>query len=85
MEPGRGFRSVVRIGPAGENLVSFANLNVDTFRHFGRLGPGAVFGSKKLKAMVVFGNLIILYLEKTRRLTAKYIKKFTTELPVLML
>ncbi len=57
MEPGRGFRSVVRIGPAGENLVSFANLNVDTFRHFGRLGPGAVFGSKKLKAMVVFGNL----------------------------
>lgn len=55
LEPGRGFRSIVRIGPAGENLVRFANLNVDTFRHFGRLGPGAVFGSKKLKAMVVFG------------------------------
>ncbi len=56
MEPGRGYRSIVRIGPAGENLVSFANLNVDTFRHFGRLGPGAVFGSKNLKAMVVFGT-----------------------------
>ena len=56
MEPGRGYRSTVRIGPAGENLVSFANLNVDTFRHFGRLGSGAVFGSKNLKAMVVFGT-----------------------------
>ena len=56
LEPGRGFRSIVRMGPAGENLVSFANLNVDTFRHFGRLGPGAVFGSKRLKAMVVFGS-----------------------------
>ena len=56
MEPGRGFRSIVRIGPAGENLVRFANINVDTFRHFGRLGPGAVFGSKNLKAMVVFGT-----------------------------
>lgn len=56
IEPGRGFRSIVRIGPAGENLVSFANLNVDTFRHFGRLGPGAVFGSKNLKALVVFGT-----------------------------
>ena len=56
MEPGRSFRSIVRIGPAGENLVRFANLNVDTFRHFGRLGPGAVFGSKNLKALVVFGD-----------------------------
>ncbi|NLU49475.1 MAG: aldehyde:ferredoxin oxidoreductase [Syntrophomonadaceae bacterium] len=57
LAPGRGFRSIVRIGPAGENLVHFANLNVDTFRHFGRLGSGAVFGSKNLKAMVVYGNL----------------------------
>lgn len=56
-EPGRGFRSIVRIGPAGENLVSFANLNVDTFRHFGRLGSGAVFGAKNLKAIVVYGDL----------------------------
>ncbi|MGE5416112.1 MAG: aldehyde ferredoxin oxidoreductase N-terminal domain-containing protein [Acidobacteriota bacterium] len=56
IEPGRGFRSIVRIGPAGENLVHFASLNVDTFRHFGRLGSGAVFGSKNLKAMVVHGD-----------------------------
>ncbi|MDI6632559.1 MAG: aldehyde ferredoxin oxidoreductase N-terminal domain-containing protein, partial [Thermoanaerobacteraceae bacterium] len=55
-EPGRGHRSAWRIGPAGENQVYFAGLNVDTFRHFGRLGLGAVFGSKNLKAVVVDGT-----------------------------
>ncbi len=56
MESGRGFRSIVRIGQAGEQLVRFACLNVDTYRHFGRLGAGAVFGSKHLKALVVTGE-----------------------------
>ncbi|NPV88061.1 aldehyde:ferredoxin oxidoreductase [Coprothermobacteraceae bacterium] len=51
-----GKRSIVRIGVSGENLVSFAGVNVDTYRHFGRLGLGAVFGSKLLKAMVVWGE-----------------------------
>lgn len=55
-EPGRGYRSTWRIGPAGENMVHFAGLNVDTFRHFGRLGLGTVFGSKNLKAVVVHGT-----------------------------
>ncbi|MEW6448721.1 MAG: aldehyde ferredoxin oxidoreductase N-terminal domain-containing protein [Bacillota bacterium] len=55
-EPGRGHRSTWRIGPAGENLVYLAGVNVDTFRHFGRLGLGAVFGSKNLKAVVVDGT-----------------------------
>ena len=55
--PGRGHRSMLRIGPAGEKLVSFACVNVDTYRHFGRLGFGAVFGSKNLKAMVIYGDL----------------------------
>ena len=54
--PGRGHRSTLRIGPAGEKLVSFACVNVDTYRHFGRLGLGAVFGSKNLKAMVIYGD-----------------------------
>jgi aldehyde:ferredoxin oxidoreductase len=54
--PGRGHRSTLRIGPAGEKLVSFACVNVDTYRHFGRLGFGAVFGSKNLKAMVIYGD-----------------------------
>lgn len=54
--PGRGHRSTLRIGPAGEKLVSFACVNVDTYRHFGRLGFGALFGSKNLKAMVIYGD-----------------------------
>lgn len=55
-EPGKGKRSILRIGPAGENLSSFANVCVDTYRHFGRLGLGAVFGSKNLKAIVCIGD-----------------------------
>ncbi|MBN1661222.1 MAG: aldehyde:ferredoxin oxidoreductase [Anaerolineae bacterium] len=53
---GAGHRSIMRIGPAGERLVRTANVNVDTFRHFGRLGLGALFGSKKLKAVAVIGR-----------------------------
>lgn len=55
-EPGGGKRSIIRIGPAGENLVSYASVCVDTYRHFGRLGLGAVFGSKNLKAITVVGD-----------------------------
>lgn len=53
---GSGKRSIIRIGQAGERLVRFAVVNVDTYRHFGRLGLGTVFGSKLLKAIVVGGN-----------------------------
>lgn len=56
LEQGRGHRSCIRIGPAGEKCVSFANVNVDTYRHFGRLGLGAVFGAKNLKAVVIYGE-----------------------------
>lgn len=55
-EPGMGRRSIIRIGPAGEALVRFAGVVVDTYRHFGRLGLGATFGSKNLKAVVVSGT-----------------------------
>lgn len=55
-ESGEGKRSICRIGPAGENLSSFANVCVDTYRHFGRLGLGAVFGSKNLKAIVTISD-----------------------------
>lgn len=55
-EPGVGRRSIIRIGPAGENLVRYACVVVDTYRHFGRLGLGAVFGSKNLKALVISGT-----------------------------
>jgi aldehyde:ferredoxin oxidoreductase len=53
---GAGHRSIVRIGPAGERGIRYANVNVDTFRHFGRLGLGAVLGSKNLKAIAVVGR-----------------------------
>lgn len=56
IEGGSGFRTIMRIGRAGEKLVSYASLNTDTFRHFGRLGLGAVFGSKKLKGMMISGK-----------------------------
>lgn len=55
-EEGAGFRSTLRIGPAGENQVALANVNVDTYRHFGRLGLGAVLGSKHLKGLLITGN-----------------------------
>lgn len=52
----RGHRSIIRIGPAGEKLSSYACINVDTYRHFGRLGAGAVMGNKNLKAVAVEGD-----------------------------
>ena len=55
-EPGAGLRTIMRIGRAGENKVSYATVNTETYRHFGRLGLGAVFGSKQLKAVVVSGK-----------------------------
>jgi aldehyde:ferredoxin oxidoreductase len=55
-ESGAGVRSIMRIGRAGEKQVSYACLVTETYRHFGRLGLGAVFGSKKLKALVVSGS-----------------------------
>ncbi len=51
-----GQRSILRIGPAGENLLPIACVNVDTYRHFGRLGGGAVFGSKNLKGVIITGD-----------------------------
>ncbi|MHA1453992.1 MAG: aldehyde ferredoxin oxidoreductase family protein [Promethearchaeota archaeon] len=45
---------ILVIGPAGENLVSFAYImNDGDHRAFGRGGVGAVMGSKNLKAIVV--------------------------------
>jgi aldehyde:ferredoxin oxidoreductase len=47
---------VVGIGPAGENLVSFASITSDWGRTHGKTGMGAVMGSKKLKAIAVRGT-----------------------------
>jgi len=47
---------VVTIGPAGENMVSFAVIENDYWRSAGRTGVGAVMGSKKIKAIAFRGN-----------------------------
>ena len=47
---------VASIGPAGERLVRFASIANDGGRQAGRCGPGAVMGSKNLKAIAVRGR-----------------------------
>lgn len=44
------------IGPAGENLVRFANIICDKSHQASRAGMGAVMGAKKLKAVVLRGG-----------------------------
>jgi aldehyde:ferredoxin oxidoreductase len=68
---------IAQIGPAGENLVRFANI-VNELKHFnGRNGLGAVMGSKKLKAIAVRGTKPIdLYdKEKVSQITKKITKR----------
>ena len=48
---------VACIGPAGENLVKIACIINDKNRAAGRGGHGAVWGSKKLKAIAVRGHM----------------------------
>ncbi len=47
---------VACIGPAGENLVRFASITNDGGRQAARTGPGAVMGSKNLKAIAIKGT-----------------------------
>lgn len=54
-EPGDG-PAEASFASAAENLVRYACVVVDTYRHFGRLGLGAVFKLKNLKALVVSGT-----------------------------
>jgi aldehyde:ferredoxin oxidoreductase len=53
---GSGHRTIMRIGVAGENKSAMACINVDTYRHFGRLGGGGTMGAKNLKAIAIEGN-----------------------------
>jgi aldehyde:ferredoxin oxidoreductase len=47
---------VMVIGPAGENLIPFANVGSEYFRKAGRGGAGAVLGSKNVKAVAIKGS-----------------------------
>lgn len=51
-----GHRSIMRIGPSGEIGSAMACINVDSYRHFGRLGGGAVMGVKNLKGLIINGD-----------------------------
>jgi aldehyde:ferredoxin oxidoreductase len=53
---GSGHRSILRIGPSGEIGSVMACINVDSYRHFGRLGGGAVLGNKNLKGIIIQGD-----------------------------
>ncbi len=54
---GRKHTSVAAIASAGERLVKLATIMVDGKRALGRGGMGAVMGSKRLKAIVVSGDV----------------------------
>lgn len=56
LEPSPGLRSLVVIGQAGEKAVRFADLVVDRYWRFGGSGAGALFGSKNLKSLMVYGD-----------------------------
>ncbi len=60
--------SVVSIGPAGENLVKFAGIFADKGHSASHNGPGAVMGSKKLKAIAVTRGKIPLEIRDKERL-----------------
>ncbi len=68
--------SVACVGPAGENLVYFANIMNDKHRAAGRTGVGAVMGSKKLKAIIVAGDkkVPVTKEEEFREKVSKYLK-----------
>jgi aldehyde:ferredoxin oxidoreductase len=57
---------VAQIGPAGENLVLFANVIHDVNRAAGRNGLGALMGSKNLKAVAVRGTLDLALADRDR-------------------
>ncbi len=61
---GAGTRAAV-IGPAGENLVRFANVLNSRKNTAGRGGMGAVMGSKNLKAVVAAADVPLPVLDRT--------------------
>jgi aldehyde:ferredoxin oxidoreductase len=65
---------VASIGPAGENLVKYANIINDRGRAAGRCGIGAVMGSKNLKAIAVKGSVKVIPAAEEDKL-ASYVKK----------
>jgi aldehyde:ferredoxin oxidoreductase len=65
---------IIGIGPAGENLVRYANITADRNQVSGRTGMGAVLGSKNIKAIVCRGEMDIQIKHPVRALQNQ--KKF---------
>jgi len=83
-EENAGLRSIMRIGQAGENLVSYAAVTTETYRHFGRLGLGAIFGSKMLKGINISGRSSIEVNDhKNYRKLYKKIYDYAVESPLM--
>lgn len=66
------------IGPAGENLVRFANVMTGIKNSGGRTGMGCVMGSKNLKAIAVRGTMDIKIAHPVEAL--EYNKKFIDQI-----
>jgi len=83
-ELGKHFQTAA-IGPAGENLVRFACVDHDKGRQFGRCGPGAVMGSKRLKALAVHGsrNIEVADSEAVERVRRKAFDEYKEKLKAL--
>ncbi len=66
------------IGPAGENGVTFSALINDRGRSASRAGAGAVFSSKNLKAIAVFGtkSIQVAFPEKFKEQVQNFTKLF---------
>jgi aldehyde:ferredoxin oxidoreductase len=83
-ESGSGVRTIMRIGRAGERGVSYASVITETYRHFGRLGLGAVFGGKRLKGLVISGQRSLPVADRRAyRETYDYIFRAATESPMM--
>jgi len=70
----QGNAGVIVIGPAGENLVTFAVMENDYWRSAGRTGIGAVMGSKGIKGLAFVGR------RKKEIASPALIKKFVKNL-----
>ena len=74
---------VAAIGPAGENRVRFAGIQVSSQRSAARCGLGAVMGSKNLKAIAVRGqNKVLLARPDRFRHLARDFRRRLGENPV---
>jgi aldehyde:ferredoxin oxidoreductase len=72
----KGAQAIV-IGPAGENLVTYACIKNNYWRSAGRTGMGAVMGSKKVKGIIFSGSKKAPLANE--RMLKDYVKDFTAK------